>query len=530
MKPKAEWHRSPLLSLVLCLFAIPVSAGPRLVRVIWDVGRGAVYTKAEDRAEPGHDTFAVPATAAIAEKTGFARYEGYEVMRKGDRVRLYVVNYNSVSHLWHESSVVEQFRRDPSLVAVLLNSGLLAVTGVIKLPGAGIAPLGPGAAALSSTGRDDPCNDLVAALNAFRGAANTLYNRATTLQQQAATLGLTTDAGKIVRVPTRPSMWTEFDNTSAWRVLTTDATVAGFDFEAKYASFPGAIRDVNAGVRDVNRTLLVLDHAIVNPAGCSTATTKAIIDHRDNLVSFVKDTAASESPLRDTINAFTTANNQWSEFKRKLNNSNWASDAQEVIVKEPVAEDAVLRLDAVFVSPDKTFTERTQRSLVLRVASHFPALTIASGVAFNRFQFKKLQIEQAATAAADGSPLAKGRVVTVDDASWQQIVPIWTQNIRLKAGRQAGLYGTFGTTPDRNIFRNAIVGASVLVPRWRTTFTVGMITARGHEQDDLTPVVAQFSDSSGFAVKDTAVASLPLPKTGWKRSPFLAIGFTLVSF
>ena len=518
------------LSLLLCLTAVPASADPRLVRVIWDVGRQTVYTRAFERTEPGHDKFDVPASAALAEIAGFARYEGYEVMRKGDRVRLYVVNYNSVSHLWHESSVVEQIRPDPNLVGALINSGLLAVTGVIKLPGGGIAPTGPGVAALSSTGSADPCNDLIAALNALRTAANTLYDRATRLQQQAASLGLAADAGKVARAPTQPVMWKEFDNRQAWMALTTNVAVAGFNFETKYAAFPNDIREINNAVREVNRALLVLDHAIVNPSGCSETTTKAIIAHRDNLVTFVKDTAAAESPLRETIAAFTAANNQWSEYKRKLNSETWASDAQEVIVKEPIIEDAVLRLDAVFVSPDKTFTERTQRSLVLRVANHFPTLLIGSGVAFNNFRFKKLQIEQSATTAADGSPLAKGRVVMVDDTSWQRIVPIWIQNVRVKTGKHAGLYGTFGTTPDRNIFKNAIVGASLLVPRWRTTFTGGVITARGHYEEDLRDIVARFSDPSGFAVKDTAIASLPLPKTAWKRSPFVSITFTLVGF
>ena len=122
-----------LLTLAL-LVAIgrPAFAEQRLVRVIWDVGHRVVYSLTSDRDTAGHDAFVVPINAERAGEMGFKRYEGYQLLRKGDRVRLYVVNYNPVAHVWHESSVAEQILPEPSLVGGLVNAGLLTVTGVLK--------------------------------------------------------------------------------------------------------------------------------------------------------------------------------------------------------------------------------------------------------------------------------------------------------------------------------------------------------------------------------------------------------------
>jgi hypothetical protein len=199
----------------------------------------------------------------------------------------------------------------------------------------------------------------------------------------------------------------------------------------------------------------------------------------------------------------------------------------ELVVTNPIGVGGVLRIDGVFTSPDDKFNQTIQRSLVLEIQTRLPALVISSGVAYNGFDFQKLAV----VSTTQGTPAAvKNRLELTDDTSWEPIAPVWLQNIRVAPIGEAGLYATFGTTPDRNIFKNAILGASVVVPRWRTTFTGGFITARGHEAEDLNPVRTQFSDADGFVLADTDLGKLPLPKTRWVKSPYASVSFVLVTF
>jgi hypothetical protein len=94
----------------------------------------------------------------------------------------------------------------------------------------------------------------------------------------------------------------------------------------------------------------------------------------------------------------------------------------------------------------------------------------------------------------------------------------------------AGVYGTFGTTPDRNVFKNAIAGGSVFVPRWRTLFTAGVMFARYHEDEDLKPVITRFSDASGFALPDVPATNVSLARPPLHKSFYWSVTFALASF
>jgi hypothetical protein len=94
----------------------------------------------------------------------------------------------------------------------------------------------------------------------------------------------------------------------------------------------------------------------------------------------------------------------------------------------------------------------------------------------------------------------------------------------------AGVYGTFGTTPDRNVFKNAIVGGSVFVARWRTLFTAGVMFARYHEDEDLKPVITRFSDASGFALPDVPATNVSLARPPLHKSFYWSVTFALASF
>jgi hypothetical protein len=70
----------------------------------------------------------------------------------------------------------------------------------------------------------------------------------------------------------------------------------------------------------------------------------------------------------------------------------------------------------------------------------------------------------------------------------------------------------------------------MLVRDWRTTFTAGLIWARGHEKQDLTPIVEECSDENGFALADVSASNVPLPTPAWKRSIYVSATFTLAGF
>lgn len=527
MLPGRFVRLNSLLTMVFLLAGVaPALAEQRLVRVLWDVGQGMVYINASDRTASGHDGFVVPVDAADAAKKNFKPYEHYRGLQKGDYVRLYVVNYNPIAHVWHASSTAQVVAAEPSLIGGILRSTVAGITGGLKLPQALMQAMLDPAPAVA-----DPCEALYKPLEDLTQAANSLDLLVEEATNLAATLGLNVDARKIADIPTQPLFWGEFDNRKAVRLIRTDTAVFGVDFGVKYGRLNTVLNAAGNAVSTVNDKLVAFDRVLTsintaNPSG-SCADVAA---HRDTVQAFTTGITAEGSPFFLVAGKYAAATKLLKSYTDKLDSINWSDDAVEVIVDKPIVEDGALRLDAVFVSPTAKFTERTQRSLVLKVQTHFPALTISSGVGIHGFQFKTLAITQDTTAAADGTALARGRIAIVDDPKWDQFVPVWIQNVRMVSVGGAGLYATFGTTPDRNIFKNGIAGFSLVIPRWRTAFTGGIIAARGYEEADLKPIVEKFSDSAGFAIKDAALATLPLQGPKWKQAGYFSITFMLVSF
>jgi len=132
--------------------------------------------------------------------------------------------------------------------------------------------------------------------------------------------------------------------------------------------------------------------------------------------------------------------------------------------------------------------------------------------------------------AADGTVSVKDEVRIVDDTTWEPIMPVWTEHIRAARYRAIGFYGTFGTTPDRNIFKNLILGGSVLVPSARLSVTAGTIGARGYTEADLEPIRKAFSDGDGLALAGADVSKIALPPKPWHFSFYAAVTFVLIGF
>jgi hypothetical protein len=523
-----------LSALVFALWsvAVPALAGPRLVRVIWDVGRGAVFYREFPETERGQDSFAVPENAAEAASKKFALMTSTDILRKGDRVRLYVVNYNPVSHVWHESSTVEQIEEAPSRVGPLLNALALALTGAAPAPSANFTIMAQERAAPPPP-QGCPLGDVQTALDQLSTSATEVGQATAALVKEADDKDLTTAAKKLAALPTHRVMWATFDDRAAWDAVRYNTQVFGLDFEAQFGALEAQIKDAKSRINSANARVLDLDRAIAALPllqGNCLEIAKSHLERRTRIVAFLRETAGPESPFREVVARYDAAQSTWELYVSKLRDAGWTAEAIELVVKDPIKQDVVLRVDAAFASPDKEFVERTQRSLVLGVQPDIPFLVISSGIALNGFDFKKLQVAKTAVTGSDGVVSAKDKFQTVADTSWNRIVPIWLENIRLMKLPRAGIYGTFGTTPDRNIFKNAIVGGSVYVPKWRTAFTVGTLFARGYVQDDLDPVIKEFSDPSGFALGDVTADNVPLPSPSFHPSLFVAATFKLLGF
>lgn len=531
MRPDCQSHSRTGLSLLVValslLAAVPAVAEQRLVRVLWDVGRKVVYVQVNDRAKAGHDGFSVPATEDAAHTAGFNKYEDYSVLKRGDRVRLYVVNYNPVAHVWHESSVAEQIAPEPSALAAILKATVTGITGGLATPAFAVT-LRVGVTDPKLDKPDDLCAALNQPFRALVQAASTLDQTAVKVDGLAAELKLNADATTVTDFPTRPDVWNTFDNKGAWELIRDFAV----KFPGKYSELEKLLDGATAAVLDANSKLIAFDRestklSVNNPTAPCLAD---FAENRERVQAFMRFVTAADSSLSLIDTKYRATKKLLGGYEKRLTSPDWSADAVEVIVKEPVVENGALRLDGVFVSPNALFTTRIQRSLVLKVQTHLPALTISSGVAVHGFKFKTLAISQDTSTAADGTVSAKGRIAIVDDPKWDKFVPVWIQNVRLVSFGAAGLYATFGTTPDRNIFKNGIAGFSVVVPRLRAAFTGGIIAARGYEEEDLKPLVAKFSDGSGFAIKDAALATLPLEEPKWKQAGYFSVTFMLVSF
>lgn len=519
--------------LLLMGLAVDASADQRLVRVIWDVGKHAVYYKIFVRDEAGVGAFVVPPNADEAQAGGFLVAPiGTNFLEKADRVRVYVVNYNRVSHVWHEgSSTVEQIAAETDLVGPLLRSLALALTGAGGLP----------STVFSMTSKADgpvvdiptctaDLKDVLQGLTDLRTSSQAVGAGVRQILDAAEKTQLNARAGKLTQVPTTPKMWAAFSDDAARTLIRDDSDVLGFDLKTELVALDSAVRAFATPVRAANAALLKLDEAIAvaNIRRQCTDEAEALVQQRENVNTWLKELAGPDSAVRQVIAKFEKALDVWGEYTRKLG-GNWADGAVELLVKDPIGASGVLRIDGVFTSPVENFTQRIQRSVALGIKTHLPSLVISAGVGGNGFKLRKLEVANTLDNQS-GTPVVRNRLRVVDDTSWEPLTPVWLQSVRLLGIVDSGLYGTFGTTPDRNIFKNAIGGLSVVVPKWRTVFTAGVILARGHEEADVDGTRVNFSDAAGYVRENTDLPKLPLPEQRWVKSPYFSVSFVLASF
>lgn len=516
------------------LIGVAADAGQlRLVRIIWDVGSGAVLYRTEPLVEIGQTSFVVPTDAAHAQTRGFVPI-GRHSLQVNDVVRVFAVNYNPVSHVWDPSSTALQIAKQPSIVPALLNAAMLAITGAAKPPDTTFTFSTKSVPPFEST--STPCGQISGlrdALKTLDDKGLKLYADAMSVVVEARKIDLMILARRLADVATSSKLSAIFDDHTAWTAIEQDPDVFGTDFDKRTSTLETKVKPIQSDSDDANIAMLAFDRTLVNAGALSGACAdeaKRLVERRDNIAGLIKEAAGADSPMASVIAAFDSAGKLWKGYQQSLLHSTWVDEAIEIDVKDPLEAESVVRIDAVFASPDKTVTAKSQRSLVLGMKPDIPALVISAGVGYNRFRFKTVSVVKVPVPQSDGTTVAKDQLTVVDDTTWDPIVPVWIENIRIIGYKQIGVYGTFGTTPDRNIFKNAIVGGSVYVPSWRTTFTGGMIAARGYNEDELLKVVKVYSDSNGYALPDVTKDNVSLPPASWKRSLYASVSFTLAKF
>ena len=410
-------------------------------------------------------------------------------------------------------------------------------------------------------GPDPPLADLVRQLSAIEKTLICLQSRANQIADRDAggTAGKLVDA--LIDVPSDTSVSAIWKNAAAWSAVQTilvrktgirsgkldaffEELDVGIDEAIEMAQKPAlAFAKFDMLRADYVKKGLPLRDA---PEGEEEDDDKrrretynrAIVDRFEQLNTARDALAATYSTLYDVVSKegqkvadvlsdHNEAVQLYGSYKEKLTGDSWLADPVEVVLEDPIVADSVLRLDVTFRAADEDKPQFWQRSVAMRTKRHYPQYILNVGVGFNSFDFKSLALEQTTTADSTGS--LRNTLTEQDDSSYERVTPVWLQSIKIgPADGGPAIYGTFGTTPDRNIFRNLVLGGSYYHPPWRTLFTVGVMGARGFTEEDLESLKMEFTDGN-FALSGTDLELLPLPSEPWHWSFLFGLTFNVLS-
>ena len=173
-----------------------------------------------------------------------------------------------------------------------------------------------------------------------------------------------------------------------------------------------------------------------------------------------------------------------------------------------------------FVSGSEESRVRITRNLLLVSEHYYPAVFATVGVMgiVSDFDFKVPILAEELNGGGDGVV----RRFDVDDADrFGPMNAAFLTHITL--GRPMWLYASVGTTADRNIFRNLMVGVSFYIPRWRSAVSVGGIAAQGAREDAIREAAGALTNPvTGLAVGS---ASGLRGTEGWHYRGFLGLSF-----
>jgi hypothetical protein len=194
--------------------------------------------------------------------------------------------------------------------------------------------------------------------------------------------------------------------------------------------------------------------------------------------------------------------------------------AAEVVATDDTRK-SLLVIDLPFRPQDKEATQREYRYLVLQT-ENLPRFFTSLGIAYNQLNFKKLQLVQ--VPPAEGNELTKVLEVA-DDQDFRAITGSVLGHVGdgVPLGEfRVPLYFTFGTTPDKNVFRNWILGGSVYLPPIRSVITVGTLLAKGSSEEDIQAQKMRYDPY----VSTVDVSKVPSVAT-WHSSFFVSLSVSI---
>ena len=424
---------------------------------------------------------------------------GRSVVRKGDYVTVYAFQYNAVSYKALAPVVTTLKPEEPVpitlLAAVLQATGFTAKMMISESDFPGLAAK---SACVAPIQKPDGClaeiGDAVSDVNAR------IQDWERNLRRDAETIAAA-----------RPNIPSDLRNArppydSSFRIDKLDEIACKFSVvdrrnpaggSCDSEKLPGWVQQVSAALGTATALVRAFDSGY--RPGVFTA---EHIGHRDRykraLDGWIDYLVANQTGVRSQLAAGVA---QLTEdlalikgYRAAIDPAKAASYAVELPRQGPVGSlnKLLFALPLRFVGDPDSAPAQVSRTLTIEVAADRPPVLASAGLMWlprGSFGFKRLAIEQ--VPGATPTTLSKAlRMTDVD--TFRDVTPLLATHFRLSTNPDVP-YAVLGTTGDKNIFRTVLLGGSLFAPRWRSLITVGALGAKGSTEDDLQPLIDEYS-------------------------------------
>ena len=535
--------------LILGLASWAQAQSGRLVRVIWDVGAAeagrpeyyaqAVRLAATDqpfqlprRMRTGYEGFTLfrPAARGRRQRTGEVE------LRRGDRVVLYVTNYNAVSHRPGKGTVIVPEREIP-LAAMALSAFAPALTAgsaaslFVSRHFRSTARLKDADVIYSSVVPTSCQTKTFKVRECVAATARSLQVVRTTLRSLTPDLGVMSALNAVAQ-EFPDDVWGIFDRERVARRLVTlldDAVLGADGTRATYSEF---ISHVNAALEVIDgHTATVARNLYAIDLTCAIdSDIYAECGNAENGVAVLRQGYASvvevlDGRQRDRTGIATGLAELRSglalieQHRERLSEDGESRSVATLEVSSNFPGGDRVVVEFPFVSRESNSTAQITREVLLASEYHYPPVFATVGVTVLRdFDFKVPILVEELIEARDGVVRHYGV------ASANTFRPVNASFLtHFKLGWPKRLYASVGTTADRNVFTNLMFGGSIYIPKWRAAVSIGGIRARGStEEDILAAAKVLTSPVTGLAVG--SAGGLGDTKE-WAWRPFVGVSF-----
>ena len=530
--------RLAFAALVLVASSVPALAGePNHVRIVWNVQTGAACALVKPLSQPFELRVPSDWSCPDSSTADWVRMRD-GLVQPGDFVTVYAVNYNAVSYK-ALAPVVTPLKPEEPVAITLLSTVLQAFRFPVATASIqeqrGVDSFKSPIRAVSACERDD--FDAAACLSELSAATQAVEDAVgkwdSTLKADAASIAAARPAipGKLITgdvaapdfgISDLDAFACRFSNVAGKNPLGGACLLA----DGKPSSEDGWVQQVGKALGAASSRIRKFDSA--PPAAVSPAQ----VQQRDRLkravdgwVEYLTTTttgirselSAGAAQLSDDLAAIKS-------YRRALDETNAPVYAVELPRQGPVG--SLHRL--VFALPLRRTDDpegapaRDSRTITVEVAPKMHVAMVSAGVMWlplGTFDFKTLALEQ----VPNGSGGLSRQLVLADDTRYRDVTALAASHFRVWKG---GGYFTLGTTADKNIFRNVLLGGSYFAPRLRSLFTVAALSAKGSKAKDLQPVIDRYS-TNGFVPDAINLTQVAAPEH-WYWT--LAIAWTLTPF